>query len=312
MIQNTLGVVLSYYREKLDISLEQMADGICSVSTLHRVEMGGREADSYMAESLLGRIGKEVTFFELVINNEDYEFAQLRNRIQELVRDGAFSEAREGIKEYRNWMTEKQRLHEQFLRYQELLIAMGENADENLLCQLAKNALACTGREISGLMNNSLFNPTEMFLVKTILLTDKSLESKDVLEVLQSMLEYVKEYYSGELGYRFKVDVYMDMVRYCFQKDMYLEVLSYADQAIEVISQGRWVLQCGELRFLKGKSMVKLMETSGRTKEAIAQCKKELMMAYCVYDVMRQDEKAADIRDYAGKEFQWDITKLEI
>lgn len=58
MEQNTLGILLSYYRTKYKLSMEQMIDGICSVSTLHRIENGGREVDS-LVETLLGRIGKK-------------------------------------------------------------------------------------------------------------------------------------------------------------------------------------------------------------------------------------------------------------
>ena len=45
MEQNTLGILLSYYRTKYKLSMEQVIDGICSTSTLHRIENGGREVD---------------------------------------------------------------------------------------------------------------------------------------------------------------------------------------------------------------------------------------------------------------------------
>ena len=60
MEQNTLGVVLSYYRQKYGFSMEALASGICSTTTLSRVEAGSREIDSLMAEALLGRVEKRL------------------------------------------------------------------------------------------------------------------------------------------------------------------------------------------------------------------------------------------------------------
>ena len=68
----TLGVLLYRTREKKHLSLLDVCSGICSQSTLSRVEQGSRELDSLTSEMLLGRIGREVTRFELILNAEDY------------------------------------------------------------------------------------------------------------------------------------------------------------------------------------------------------------------------------------------------
>lgn len=41
---NTIGVVLSYYRERYHLPLAEMCEGICSATTLFRMEQGYWEA----------------------------------------------------------------------------------------------------------------------------------------------------------------------------------------------------------------------------------------------------------------------------
>ena len=57
------GAILSYYRKKYDLALEQVCDGICSVSTLSRLEDGSRCADSLSSSLLLDRIGIQILKF---------------------------------------------------------------------------------------------------------------------------------------------------------------------------------------------------------------------------------------------------------
>ena len=80
----TLGVLLYRTREKKHLSLLDVCSGICSQSTLSRVEQGSRELDSLTSEMLLGRIGREVTRFELILN--DYYLNQLRLKLMRILK----------------------------------------------------------------------------------------------------------------------------------------------------------------------------------------------------------------------------------
>ena len=80
MEQKTMEVVLKYYREKYHLRQEDICRGICSVTTLSRLEQGSREVDSLLGQTLLGRIGKEVTLFE-----QDYELWKMREQIEKFV-----------------------------------------------------------------------------------------------------------------------------------------------------------------------------------------------------------------------------------
>ena len=70
--RNALSAAISYFRQKKNLSLEQVCEGLCSVATLTRIEQGERSADSLLGTLLLERIGKEAEQFELLQNDEDY------------------------------------------------------------------------------------------------------------------------------------------------------------------------------------------------------------------------------------------------
>ena len=65
---NTVGVVLSHYRKKYQLSQTQICEGICGIPTYCRIEKGYREVDSLVSQSLVERLGKQVLEFELLLN----------------------------------------------------------------------------------------------------------------------------------------------------------------------------------------------------------------------------------------------------
>ena len=312
MIQNTLGVVLAYYRSKYDLSLEQMSEGICSIATLHRVEGGAREADSLMAEALLGRIGKEVTFFELIINNEDYERAMARKHIAALIEEKKFEAAKEQLEAYKAFKVTDTHLQEQYILYQELKMALEEQKEDGILCQLAKEGLSRTKKIGQGWQEHSMYNSMEMFFMKNWMVHSKEFSKDRVISVFRQMLEYAVRYYNGEMKNQFLMDVYLDLVQYCYEKGKYEVTILYIDEALEVLSQGRWMLEAGILHELKGNCLYRLSQNAQASADTVKQCKQEWRMAYYVFDMMKQKEKAEQLKAEAMEAFAWDITGLEI
>ena len=66
-----VGNALLHFREKNKISQIQLCEGICSLTTLSRIEIGEREFDSLISEILLSRLGKAASRYEFVLNEED-------------------------------------------------------------------------------------------------------------------------------------------------------------------------------------------------------------------------------------------------
>ena len=97
---NTIGEILRFYREKYNLKQSDVCAGICSVPTLSKIENGSKETDSLILETLLGRIGKEVLQFEMILNDYDYSLWELRRQIETEMEHGRKDIARQLLQEY--------------------------------------------------------------------------------------------------------------------------------------------------------------------------------------------------------------------
>lgn len=150
MEQNTLGILLSYYRTKYKLSMEQMIDGICSVSTLHRIENGGREVDSLVGETLFGRIGKKANEFEMMLGDEDYVCWQVRRNLLKAMKQKDYEEAKKEIAIYRDMSVELPDVHRQFYLYYEGIIAIHEDESTEKIWEIFSEAFYCTKKKLKG------------------------------------------------------------------------------------------------------------------------------------------------------------------
>ena len=127
---NTIGEILRFYREKYNFKQSDVCNGICSISTLSRIENGNKAADSLILECLLGRIGKEVLQFEMILNDYDYSLWMLRKQIErEFVRnDKRLTEKILNI--YQEQMPQNENVHKQFYMYYKLQILENISMEE--------------------------------------------------------------------------------------------------------------------------------------------------------------------------------------
>jgi len=143
----SVGVVLSYYREKYKLTLNQVCDGICSASTLMRLEDGVRCVDSLTSSLLLERIGKEVCQFEQLLNDQDYDLWRARESILEHMQKKDYVRVREELLHYRKMENFNSDLHEQFCLYQEVVMLVGDLEEGNLKQQEIWEKVYKTARE---------------------------------------------------------------------------------------------------------------------------------------------------------------------
>src|SRR5574344_1613711 len=82
MNRQSLGKLVRYEREKKQISIQNLANGICSISTLQRVENGERLPDFFAFERIIERLGKSINKMEFLYHQGDYEIYYLREVIE--------------------------------------------------------------------------------------------------------------------------------------------------------------------------------------------------------------------------------------
>ena len=277
----TLGVLLYRTREKKHLSLLDVCSGICSQSTLSRVEQGSRELDSLTSEMLLGRIGREVTRFELILNAEDYYLNQLRIEINENIEEKNYIKAKEKINLYRQHMPAEGKVHEQFCCYMECRILIAQNEITEKLSALLLRAIRYTIPDylLENCVSRRVYSPVEIELIRMhITYNDRKCECNEVELFL--IMDFVTEFYSLKQQEKIEIPLLVDCVQYV-----------------------------GELHFLKAQVLSCVQNSIDKNREWQDECKRECFMAYVVFGVMGKKEEKEEIYKYCLEKLNWQITE---
>ncbi len=304
--QRTVEIVLKYYREKYDLKQEEICDGLCSVTTLSRIEQGFRESDSLVVQALLSRIGKEVTLFETIVNEEDYDLWKTRTEIEKLVERKQFAAAKKKINAYRKMMPEEETTHEQFCLYQEACVLKEEGKPDEEVCDVLERAIKLTIPKIGTKTEKArLYSQMEIKLIFQLYQHHREEEMFLEQEIL-NVIAYVEKYYGDRNKEKIQTELYLAIIRYQEQKHNYEIILEYIEKLLQVIAKGEGFYHLAELYFLRARLKAKMAVT----KADWEQCKKDCRLACGLYEI-EEDEKGQNAANKYYEELEQDKTVRE-
>lgn len=299
---NTVGEILQFYREKYSLNQNDVCAGICSVSTLSKIENGSKEADSLILETLLERIGKEVLQFEMILNDYDYSLWELRIQIETEIQHDRKENARQLLLEYEGKMPQDDNVHSQFVLYHRILLEDDKRIADR--CAMANQALEYTCPDIEKAV---LFHETEIELI-IILVQNRYAEFKNGKERLMSVLKVVQNIYTGRKREQISAKLLMELTMLEWNDKNYREVIKCADKAIDVISHSRSIEYIGELHLIKAKALEKFYHGKDWDKEE-DNCKNECLMSYYTFDIMKNENGKQEVQKFCEEKLQWQIIK---
>lgn len=305
---NTLGSVLKYYREKYEIMQDNLCDGICTSAVLSKVECGKKVVDSLVAEALLGRIGKTVLQFELLLNEEDYVLWKLREEIKKAEQKEDYIQAKLLLEKYHSKMPQKS-VHKQFYLLHGAKCKMSDCASDEAICQMLYEALMLTKSNIEE-TDVYLCNPIEIeILILLYRYHFSKWENKDVEVELSKILFLVENICSGRLKQEVGTQILWELISYEQKIGDYTRGIKYVDEAIVFLSQGRSLEYIAELHFVKAQMIEKLYMQSEEWEIEKRACQRECLMAYHVFDIMAEEDKRKELENYCEEKLGWQITK---
>lgn len=307
---NTLGSVLKYYRKKYKIRQEELCEGICATADLSQIETGKKVVDSLVAEALLGRIGKSVLQFELLLNDEDYLCWQKREVILKAENKMDYETVLVHLLEYEKIMPQNKPLHMQFYLFHKAKCMIEMDPTDEEICDILYKALCITKSQdfFDGVMVKQLYNPLEIELVLLLFRYGyPKWENRDREGELLQLFGYVQNVYSGRQKEITGVMILFELVKMEMHLGDYRRVIKQIDKAIDFISQGRSIEHIAELHFLKAQAMEKLYRNSDVwvLKEEI--CREECKMSYYVFQVLGQVSELNEVQKFCEEKLQWQI-----
>ena len=299
---NTVGEILRFYREKYNLNQNDVCAGICSVSTLSKIENGSKEADSLILETLLERIGKEVLQFEMILNDYDYSLWELRRQIETEMEHDKKDIARQLLQEYEEKMPQDDNVHSQFVLYHRILLEDDKQTEDR--CAMANQALRYTCPDIEKAV---LYHEMEIELI-ILLVKKRYAEFEEGKEWLAAILKVVQNIYTGRKKERISAKLLMELTMLEWNDKNYRGAIKCADKAIDVISHSRSIEYIGELHLIKAKALEKFYHGKDWDKEE-DNCKNECLMSYYTFDIMKNENGKQEVQKFCEEKLQWQIIK---
>lgn len=321
---NSAGVVLAYYREKYKLTLEQVCDGICSGSTLSRLENGNRCVDFLTSSLLLERIGKTVSQFEQLLNDADYELWMARESIQKNMRLKNFAQVQKELFQYRAKADTAPELQEQFCLYQEIQMQLTElensrtgqqerQDQQEKVCKTAMRALQLTKPAyVSGSFEkNQLYTTVEVELILLLIHYGVYQSIAQAEEVLLDLFQHVEYYDSERRKQEQGSRILMELIGLAQRHQDMDKVLEYIDRGIGYVVQGRELAGLDRLRFLRAQTLrIQYGEDALTDSAKRREIQEECLMAYSICEIFGEREGMNQIERFCKEELGWQITGL--
>ncbi len=117
-----LGYIIKNRREELRLSQEELAEGICSVSTLSRIENGERMPSKNHYEMLMQRLGYSAISMDYYTDKSDFLLHELKFKIRHAYIESEYDLCRELLEELIALPGEKSASEDQFVALYDTLL----------------------------------------------------------------------------------------------------------------------------------------------------------------------------------------------
>lgn len=141
-VADRMGRFIGQLRNYEGVTLAQLAHGLCSVPYLNRIENGDREIGKQLTDTFFQRLGKPAELFERILDWDEFQQWQKRQKIITYLNNGNIAAARTSTAEYSATTTEI--LDQQFLAIVELDCYALEGAPSAQLLPMVNAALKMT------------------------------------------------------------------------------------------------------------------------------------------------------------------------
>lgn len=187
--ENRFGEFIANLRKEKQISLEQLSDGLCDLSTLSRFERGEREPDRLLQNRILSRLGAVPENYENFLYYKDYCRWEKRQGIVHNILEENIEQARLLTEEYKKEYDISSPLERQFYLAMLVQIKRYEGCGKQELAPLFEEALALTVPNVKEKgLRNRILSLEELNLLLEYMFCREEKETPDFYE---SLLEYI-------------------------------------------------------------------------------------------------------------------------
>lgn len=295
------GHIIRLRREDLGITQEELADGVCSVPTLSRIENGERMPNKAHVEMLLQRLGYSDAMSYVYVDRNELQRHELKYKIRQAVLFNQLQNAREYLDKYIQLTDKPTQIESQFI------ILYGTLTDATMdmtskLRQLKKAILlTCPRYEESKL-------PKFLSYEEIIILNNIAgcYSAKKEYEQSIHILYHIKRYYENHMFNTEEVLRTQPLILYNLSKC--LGAASHYDECIEICDLGirtaRETGRCGYLAWLFYNRAWALIHRNNNGDDML--CRDSIQNAIYTATILAQGTAIDHFRNFLKQHFPTD------
>lgn len=269
MAISKIGMIIRRRRTELGLSQEDLADGICAVTTLSRIENGERMPTQNHLEMLLQRIGYSDMMLESYVDEDDFLAHDLKFKIRQAYIEGDMPTAQHLLLQFEQLVAKPSKIDVQFITLYRVLLYFDRYSNEERLEELEK-ALRLTHPKYKQGNVLYLLSYEEIVLLNNIADAYAAFgKRKDAIDILYSIINYYDTHVVNvEENLRTETMTVYNLSKWLGLENRYDECIRICDRGIALAKRtGR--SSCFALTlYNKAWALVKRNEPNDRT-EAI-------------------------------------------
>lgn len=241
------GFMIKHRREELGYTQEDLADGICSVPTLSRIENGERMPTREHFEMLIQRLGYSDTMLDVYVDEKQFRLHELKFQIRQAIILNQLETAQNLLIEYERYIEKPIQIEIQFIILcRTLSDSTAYRPEERLKILEGAIRLTCPKYEISKFPRILSFE--EILILNNIAVCYAQMGN---YEPAIGILSHLKQYYENHMMNPEEVLRTQPLILYNLSK--YLGCSSRYDECIEIADLGiRIARNTGQCSFMDG------------------------------------------------------------
>lgn len=293
------GPLIKQRREELGYSQEDLADGICSVPTLSRIENGERLPSKQHSEMLLQRLGYSDSIIINYVDEKTLKLHELKYSIRHAVMCGKLKQARLLLEQFVSMSPCDDPISRQFVILVQTILSDSKNIQEKLDALLTALQLTCpkfNQKELPIILSYE-----EIILVNDIAVYQAESGQLDsgISLLYQLKMNYERHMVNQEETLRTQLMVLYNLSKYLGNAERYDECIEICDLGIRISRETRKCTQLDKLLYNKAWALLK----RGHEKDDII-AKECLRKAICLADALEQAQMKQFYLHFMNERFE--------
>lgn len=294
-----IGDVIKKTRIDLGITQEQLAEGICSVSSLSKIENNTQVPSKANFDALMQRMGKSGEIYYAFVSEKDFEIQEIKYKIRNHLIAMEYDKANELIQKLEKEKESKESLNKQFILYMKAIIKKSKGEDLETVLDLLHSAIKITIPNFNEKkLCNYLLTDDDITIINNIAVVYSLMNHRrKAINLLYEVIDYIED---NCIDTKSKVEL-LPMIFYNLSK--WLDLEHRYEEAIEICNLG--IDNCNKHGKLVGygeiiMSKACILYNIGNRDESL----KYLKRAYFIFDSQENIKYASMVEDYAKDKFK--------